>query len=200
MGACTPGLDCHDLLSLVFPLGGRDKSFYARNTDFDPAKVLEEGTAERTAFYRDLEAISIVLKAFADHHVPVLWRPFHEAEGDWFWWGRKGDATARELYKMMFDFFVHEKGLHNLLWVWNSPTREGYPGDAYVDVISMDIYVEPHTVTDYAAGYARMREQTRCRKVAALAECGVLPDVDMLRTSHVPWAYYMTWSKEFYAE
>ena len=34
-------------------------------------------------------------------------------------------------------------------------------------------------------------------KVAALAEVGYLPDMDMLNESQVPWAYYMLWSKEF---
>ena len=40
------------------PLGGRDKSFYAEHTDFDPAKVLVEGTPEREAFYHDMKVIA----------------------------------------------------------------------------------------------------------------------------------------------
>ena len=57
------------------------------------------------------------------------------------WWGAKGDATGRELYKLMFEYYVNQKHLDNLLWVWNSPEAEGYPGDEYVDVISRDIYL-----------------------------------------------------------
>ena len=43
---------------------------------------------------------------------PVLWRPFHESDGDWFWWGAKGPETARELYKLMIwskEFIIGEK-------------------------------------------------------------------------------------------
>ena len=179
------------------PLGGRDKSFYAENTDFDPCRILEEGTAEREAFYRDMDAIAAYLRPFADSHIPVLWRPFHEAEGTWFWWGRRGPETARELYRLMFRHFTGHHHLDNLLWVWNCPLKEGYPGDDYVDVISMDVYLDSYRPTDYAAEYGRLREQTTRNKVAALAEVGYMPDINLLSESRVPWAYYMTWSKEF---
>lgn len=179
------------------PLGGRDKSFYTDNTDFDPIRILEEGTDERTAFYRDMDVIASYLRPFADERIPVLWRPFHEAEGKWFWWGRRGPEIAGELYKLMFRYFTGHHQLHNLLWVWNCPLREGYPGDEYVDVISTDIYLKEFRHTDYAEEYVRLRAQTTGNKVAALAEVGYMPDVELLSESRVPWAYYMTWSKEF---
>ena len=124
------------------PLGGRDKSFYAENTDYDPLRILEEGTDERKAFYRDMDVVASCLRPFADQRIPVLWRPFHEAEGKWFWWGRRGPEVACALYKLMFRYFTEHHQLHNLLWVWNCPLQEGYPGDEYVDVISMDIYLK----------------------------------------------------------
>lgn len=37
------------------------------------------------------------LKKFEDADVPILWRPFHESDGTWFWWGAKGPEVAREL-------------------------------------------------------------------------------------------------------
>lgn len=179
------------------PIGGRDKSFYSRHTDFDPSQVLIDGTPEREAFFHDLDIIAEELRRFQQEQIPVLWRPFHEADGDWFWWGSKGDAVGRELYKLMFDYYVHEKQLNHLLWVWNSPAKEGYPGDDYVDVISRDVYVSPHTITDYKEEYEELIANTGCHKVVALAEVGVIPDISMLEKSRIPWAYYMTWSKEF---
>ena len=179
------------------PLGGRDKSFYAENTDYDPLRILEEGTDERKAFYRDMDVVASCLRPFADQRIPVLWRPFHEAEGKWFWWGRRGPEVACALYKLMFRYFTEHHQLHNLLWVWNCPLQEGYPGDEYVDVISMDIYLKEYRPTDYAAEYERLREQTTRNKIAALAEVGYMPDIQLLSESRVPWAYYMTWSKEF---
>lgn len=66
------------------PVGGRDKSFYAEHTEFDPREVLKEGTKEREAFYSDLDKVADILKQFLNENIPILWRPFHEADGTWF--------------------------------------------------------------------------------------------------------------------
>ena len=179
------------------PLGGREKSFYAEHTDFDPEKVLIRGSLEREAFYSDMEIIGKELKLFYDNNIPILWRPFHESDGEWFWWGRKGPAVARELYKLMFDYYVNELRLDNLLWVWNCRTADGYPGDEYVDVISVDIYMDSYKPTDYREDYEKLIRETTDKKVAALAEVGYIPDIDLIRESKVPWAYFMSWSKEW---
>lgn len=179
------------------PIGGHDKSFYAKNTDFDATKVLEEGTPEREAFYHDCDRIAEELVRFKEAGIPVLWRPFHESDGDWFWWGARGPQVARELYKLMYDYYVNVHHLNNLLWVWNCRLKEGYPGDEYVDVISVDIYLEKYAPTDYADEYRKLTANTTTDKVAALAEVGYLLDIAMLEKSHTPWAYFMTWSKEF---
>ncbi len=189
------------IVSLCFhwfsPIGGEDKSFYTEHTDFDASQVLIKGTPQRQAFFHDLDQIAKQLRRFQEKRIPVLWRPLHEAEGAWFWWGAKGPALARELYRLMYHYYTDELHLDNLLWVWSCPARDGYPGDEYVDVIGWDIYAKPHTVTDYASQYRELMENTGSTKVAALTEVGVLPDIELLGKSHVPWAYYMTWSKEF---
>ncbi|MDO4188165.1 MAG: glycosyl hydrolase [Lachnospiraceae bacterium] len=179
------------------PLGGRDKAFYSEHTDFDPEKVLIEGTKEREAFYSDLEKIAALLVPFKEADIPILWRPFHESDGKWFWWGRKGPKVACELYKLVYHLFVDTYELNNLLWVWNCRLEEGYPGDEYVDVISVDIYLEEYAKTDYKKEYEELINATTKNKVAALAEIGYLPDINILSESKVPYAYFMTWSKEF---
>lgn len=179
------------------PIGGRDKSFYAKNTDFDAAKVLEQGTPERAAFYRDMDVIARELEHFKAAGIPILWRPFHESDGSWFWWGAKGPEVARELYKLMFDYYVNVWHLDNLLWVWNCRLASGYPGDEYVDVISADIYLQQYAKTDYAEDYYKLVRETTKNKVVALAEVGYLPDIELWAASRVPWAYFMLWSKEF---
>ena len=179
------------------PLGGRDKSFYTINTDFDPARVLVNGTKERDAFFSDMDIIARLLIPFRDEHIPILWRPFHESDGDWFWWGSKGAKVASELYKLMYHYYVDEWKLDNLLWVWNCRLKEGYPGDEYVDIITIDEYLLKKESTDYKEQYMDLVEATTKNKVAALAEIGYLPDINKLECSHVPFAYYMTWSKEY---
>ncbi|MGN0678278.1 MAG: glycosyl hydrolase [Oscillospiraceae bacterium] len=193
--------ETHGIVTLTFhwfsPLGGIDKSFYAKNTYFDATKILTEGTPERIAFYRDMDIIAVELRKFQQADIPILWRPFHEADGDWFWWGAKGPQTAMELYKLMFEYYTNVLHLNNLLWVWNCRLSEGYPGDEYVDVISVDIYLSEYAQTDYRDDYLKLIKATSENKVAALAEVGYIPDIRLLEQSHTPWAYYMCWSKEF---
>lgn len=179
------------------PLGGGDKSFYSENTDFDPERVLLPESRERDAFFHDLDRIAELLLPFAEKDIPILWRPFHEADGEWFWWGRKGAKVAGELFKLMYDRFVEKFQLDNLLWVWNGGTAEGYPGDDYVDVVSIDVYFETYRKTDYREEYEALVQATSRNKVAALAEVGLLPDMEMMERSKVPFAYFMVWSKEF---
>jgi len=179
------------------PLGGHDKSFYQKNTDFDARDILIEGSDAEKKFYSDLDVIAKELRKFQDENIPILWRPFHEADGDWFWWGARGHETGKRLYIKMFEYYVKELHLDHLIWVWNSPAPEGYPGDEYVDVISRDVYLEKGTKTDYAKEYEELRKITKADKVAALGEVGILPDMNLWENSKVPWAYYMTWSKEF---
>jgi mannan endo-1,4-beta-mannosidase len=193
--------ETNGIVTLTFhwfsPIGGRDKSFYTVNTDFDPERILIDNTPERKAFYHDMDVIADELQKFLKNDIPVLWRPFHEAYGDWFWWGSKGPVVASKLYQMMYEYYTDELHLDNLLWVWNCPIKEAYPGDEYVDVISVDIYLEEYEKTDYKKQYEEMIEATSKEKVAALAEIGYLPDIKALEKSRVPWAYYMLWSKEF---
>lgn len=199
-GALRWGRESGGIVTLTFhwfsPIGGRDKSFYAKNTDFDAERILMEGTPEREAFYRDLDVIAVELARFKEAGIPVLWRPFHEADGDWFWWGAKGSRVARQLYRMMYDHYL-AKGLDHLLWVWSCSTAEGYPGDARVDVVACDVYRTSPEPTDYGEEYEKLIRANGRRKVAALGEVGYLPDARCLKRSRVPWAYYMTWSKEF---
>ena len=54
-------------------------------------------------------------------NVPVLWRPYHEMNGVWFWWGnKKGKDGIQKLWKMMYDRYVNHFHLDNLLWVWGA--------------------------------------------------------------------------------
>jgi len=179
------------------PIGGRDKSFYQKNTDFDARSILVKGSEAEKRFYEDLDVIAAELRKFQDANIPILWRPFHEADGEWFWWGARGHETGRDLYRKMFDYYVGVLHLDHLIWVWNSPEPKGYPGDEYVDVISRDVYVKAGTKTDYKKEYEELRRITKADKVAALGEVGILPDMDLWEESKVPWAYFMTWSKEF---
>lgn len=81
--------------------------------------------------------------------VPAIFRPFHENNGSWFWWG--DDLCTPEEYKELFSlthgYMVDVRGLKNLVWAYSpnsgfDPERleERYPGDGLVDIIGLDHY------------------------------------------------------------
>ena len=177
------------------PLYGKDKAFYQRYTPFDARLALEEGTPERKAFFSDMDVMAGLLKPFCEKHVPILWRPFHEANGDWFWWGGHGPQTAKCLWLEMYERYTKVHKLDNLIWVWNSPLAEGYVGDEYCDIISRDVYLKEHTHSDYQKEYDELVQITKADKIAALGETGPIPDIAALSQTHVPWTWFMTWSR-----
>lgn len=179
------------------PLGGRDKSFYMDKAGFDASRVLIEGTQEREAFFHDMDHMAELLRPFCDKQVPILWRPFHECDGNWFWWGAQGMDVARELFRLMYRHFTQHHQLHNLIWVWNNPKPEGYVGDAYCDIISRDFYPAPHAHSAFEEKWQELKRITPTAKGCAIAETGVIPDGDDLSRTGTPWLWYMTWSHGF---
>lgn len=130
--------------------------FYTDATDFDIAKTLANPNgANYTLIIRDIDAIAVQLKRLQAAGVPVLWRPLHEAEGGWFWWGAKGPEAAKQLWGILHDRLVEYHGLNNLIWVWNSIAPEWYPGDSTVDILSADVYAQGNGVSCVSASALR---------------------------------------------
>lgn len=136
-------------------------SWHLRNpltgkTAWDPASgtvasILPGG--EKNTLYRTwLDKVAAFindLKGSRGEAIPILFRPFHELNGSWFWWG-KNHCTPDEL-KQLWHFTVtylrDEKKLHNLLYAFNTDRfaskeeyLERYPGDEWTDVIGFDVY------------------------------------------------------------
>jgi len=110
------------------------------------ADLVEVGNVFHDQWMTWLDVVAEGLLWFQEKDIPILWRPFHELDGDWFWWGQ-GDADEFiQLWRHMFHYFTHEKKLNNLLWVFSSDicnlekTKARYPGNEYVDCIGMDRY------------------------------------------------------------
>lgn len=182
------------------PLGGRSKSFFYVNTDFDASKAVIDGTPENKALISDMDVMAGLLRPFCDKGIPILWRPFHEGDGGWFWWGAKGADTVKKLFRMMYERYTNVHKLNNLIWVWNSQVPECYPGDDVVDIISRDMYPEPHKHTSQSEMYYNLLNITDQPKITLIGEIGTLPDIDAICSENVGWASYMTWSKEYCME
>ena len=83
--------------------------------DFE--KLLSPGTPEHEAMMQNWDKAAAALAELRDSGIPVLWRPFHEFDGGWFWWGKGGSESFIALWRLMYDYFTNEKGLGNLIWV-----------------------------------------------------------------------------------
>ncbi len=165
---------------------------FSESKDLTPcADYILEGGKYNPQFNAYLDIIVDYALALQEDGIPVLFRPFHENSGGWFWWGT---STSVESYQAMWRYMVNyleEKGVHNFLYVYspNGPISseaeylERYPGDAYVDVLGFDYYddyADANVYTgdnffdaladscDIVAGLAKTKG-----KIPAIAETGI---------------------------
>ncbi|NEN84131.1 glycosyl hydrolase [Paenibacillus elgii] len=181
------------------PMGGHE--FFASKTTFDVAKAVTPGTEENRMLLRDLDEMAEKLLRFKQAGIPVVWRPLHEAEGGWFWWGAKGPETAKRLYNLMFDRFTGYHGLDNLIWVWTTSdtihSKDWYPGDDKVDIIGVDRYIRDGDYSPLLSVYDTLVNMTGGKKLVAYLENGPIPDPRQLKKNKVGWMYFNTWNGKF---
>jgi mannan endo-1,4-beta-mannosidase len=117
-----------------------------RDKGVELSELLRAGSDANIAWIRELDLIAAGLKSLEDAGVVVLWRPFHEMNGGWFWWGAKPPADFVALWRHMFGYFTGVKRLHNLIWIYspNMGANAGdyYPGDGYADMVGLDAYTD----------------------------------------------------------
>jgi hypothetical protein len=89
------------------------------------------------------------LKGPGQEYIPVIFRPFHELNGSWFWWGGKNctPEEIKKLYQFTETYLRDVRKVHNLIYAYNTDRfsdeaayLERYPGDEWVDLIGFDIY------------------------------------------------------------
>lgn len=183
-------------------------SFNASSSEFRASNVLVEGTWENQVALADVEKVAGYLKLLQDADIPILWRPFHEAAGDykwgaWFWWGNSGVETTKKLWNWLREKLEKEYGLNNLIWVWTVQTsdegktanmskiREAYPGNDVVDIVGTDLYLEPFA--NSSTNFNILFDLVEGKKIVALSECGNLLDVDSALSDGALWSYFMGW-------
>ncbi|MBD5116068.1 MAG: beta-mannanase [Ruminococcaceae bacterium] len=172
---------------------------YDRKTSFDIIKAVEEGTAEYKFAIDEIDKVARELKRFEAEDIPVLWRPLHEADGNWFWWGnRKNDGgesvrAYKKLWYIIFDRLENYHRLTNLIWVWNGQSREMAVNPNTFDFCGEDIYSE--LPLDHSSQKERYLDVTSYTygKRAALSECGYMPDPENLKKDNVKWLWWLPW-------
>ena len=166
-------------------------------TDYEWQQLLTPGTPLYNRWCAQVDVVAGYLRQLRDAHVPVLFRAYHEMNGNWFWFGgRPGKNGSAALYRQIYDRFVNVHHLDNLVWVWNVNAPSGnagsiadyFPGAQFADVVTMDIY------GDFKQDYYDSMLALAAGKPIALAEVGAVPSQDVLN-QQPRWAYFMVWSE-----
>jgi mannan endo-1,4-beta-mannosidase len=159
--------------------------------------LLTPGTIMYTNWARQVDSVAVYLKKMQDAKVPILWRPYHEMNGDWFWWGgRRGEYSTIKLYRQLYDRLVKHHKINNLVWVWSVdrpslPSRQFkdyFVGADVFDITAIDIYGN-----DFAQRYYDELLQLSNGKPMVLGEVGNPPSQEVMRMQP-KWAYYVTWA------
>jgi len=159
--------------------------------------LLKPGTETHTRWLRQVDLIAGFLEQLRDASIPVLWRPYHEMNGNWFWWGgREGENGYAALYRQLYERFVSVHHLDNLIWVWNTNAPRGdaapypgfYPGHDVVDILAADVYEN-----DYKQSHHDELVTLAEGRPIALGEVGVLPTSTIL-SDQPQWTWFMIWT------
>ena len=184
------------------------------------------GGSKHIVFKQWLDKVASFLQQCKDNKgnaIPVLFRPFHELTGNWFWWCKNvcTPAEFKQLWHFTVSYLQNEKKLHNLIYVYNtagfySPEEfmERYPGDDAVDVLSMDAYQYQTGAEAREAFVNNIRSQLTYltsiakekNKIAAFAETGLeaVPDAQWWTKTLWPAvketgiSYVMVWRNHGY--
>ena len=208
-----------------------EKSFYATDMTSeqkaDAFKNLLPGGKFNDWYKKKLDKVASVVSNLKDTNgkqIPIIFRPFHEFDGNWFWWGANY-CTAEEyisVYRFTVNYLRDTKNVHNILFAFspdNSYTTPSsylsrYPGDDYVDILGMDNYGDFDNKGTSGASLANSKLKLISdlaiskNKIAALTETGyrvtsTTPAInnwfstylyDAITNNNLQIAYVMFWS------
>lgn len=198
----------YTITGVYFELTCKDSKDYK---GFDASKALTAGTRENDIVTADVAKVAGYLKLLQDANIPVLFRPFHEAAGDytwgsWFWWGNSGVETTKDLWKWLYNTLTNDYGLNNLIWVWTmqasdegklataAKLQEAYPGDQYVDIVGTDLYEA--ALSDQSDKFFLLQEAVDGKKIIALTETGNMLDPNNQQQAGALWSFFMGWYEQ----
>lgn len=194
---------------------------YKPNHQFSIENAVKEGTKENDYLNLAIADLAEQFLKIQEAGVPILWRPFHEAEGNpsstddpidgsgsWFWWSQDGAVAYKELWKYLYDKLTNEYGIHNLIWqqnlyAWSDISGEWYAGDDYVDIVGFDKYDTQYNRHDgltsgpnescNSEAFWPIVKFANYKKMAAIMENSTIPSVSNIETEQANWLYFCTW-------
>ncbi len=164
-------------------------------SDAEWSDLITEGGTLNRAWLARLDTIVPYLRQLRDAGVAPLFRPIHEMNQGFFWWGgRPGPQGTRRLYQITHDHLVRHHGLDHMIWVWDvqdlSWNFSDYdPGTDHADIVALDVYGDGFRREKYDAIAAVANG-----RLMAIGECQVLPTAAEL-DAQPRWSFFMSWSE-----
>ncbi|UPK41604.1 glycosyl hydrolase [Paenibacillus pabuli] len=196
----------------------KEATYKPTETNFNTAKAVIPGTKEYQYVMSTIDDLAEQLLILQDNNVPVLFRPYHEAEGNgglngegaWFWWASAGADVYKQLWNMLYTELTETYGLHNLIWTYNSyvynTSPAWYPGDDQVDIVGYDKYNTIYNRNDGLSGvpnedaitsiFYQLVDLTDGKKMVAMTENDTVPSVQNLTEEKSGWLYFCPWYGE----
>ena len=169
-------------------------SFYTSHTNFNLANALADtNSVQYQALITDIDLIAVQLKKTQAAGIPILWRPLHEADGAWFWWGASGPESFKKLWRIMHDRLTNFHQIHNLIWVLTTGNTDWYPGDDVVDFVGVDAYPSDKHDTLNSV-WESMLERFDGHKMLVLSEFGGVPFINEMQDKGIWWGYFASWN------
>ncbi|QOS82751.1 beta-mannosidase [Paenibacillus sp. JNUCC31] len=196
----------------------KEATYKPTETNFNTANAVIPGTKEYQYVMMTIEDLAEQLLILQDNNVPVIFRPYHEAEGNgglngegaWFWWASAGADVYKQLWDMLYTELTETYGLHNLIWTYNSyvynTSPAWYPGDDQVDIVGYDKYNTIYNRNDGLSGvpnedaitsiFYQLVDLTNGTKMVAMTENDTIPSVQNLTEEKSGWLYFCPWYGE----
>lgn len=194
------------------------KTTYSEKCDFSPSNAYTEGTAEYDYFQLCIKNLAEQLQRLQDANVPVIFRPLHEADGNysnggvsWFWWGKEGPEVYNNLWKFLRSELEDKYGIHNLIWeqnlyAWSDASAEWYTGDDYVDIVGYDKYNTQYNRHDGNTSgpnldaesgiFWKLYNTVKGNKMVSMPENDTIPSLDNIQIEKAGWLYFCPWYDE----
>lgn len=192
------------------------KCSYKNNDQFKIANAVKEGTKENDYLNLAIEDLAEQFLILQENNVPIMFRPFHEAEGNggvngegaWFWWSQDGAEDYKALWKYLYNKLTDEYGLHNIIWLqnlyaWSDASAEWYVGDDYVDIVGFDKYDTVYNRHDGKTSgpnedcnsdvYWSLVNYVKNNKMSAIMENSTIPSLENMSVEKASWLYFCTW-------
>jgi mannan endo-1,4-beta-mannosidase len=166
-------------------------------TDEQWKELLTPGTPLYEKWRKQMDLLAFHLILLRDAKIPVIFRPYHEMNGDWFWWGgRKGKDGFIALWNQLYKYYTNHHQLNNLLWAWTPDkpkpgVEDFFPDSHTIDILGCDIYPQKDNPEVYPQEWYDRMHRLANGKPLALTENSVLVHPELLKKQ--PWVWFMSW-------